>query len=391
MREATRILQKDGPVAATAAIQRALHGSTAQDSSADWSRFLPQAPELRDINPPQASGVEQNFQKLDGIRSRIKAFSGKWADAIAQQAVEDVEIKEAGDLAGKGRFIAGTCTNHAGTRTWKLYIPSGYTGQALPLVVMLHGCTQNPDDFAAGTGMNIVAEDNHCFVLYPAQAKNANASNCWNWFNPRDQRRDSGEASIIADITRQIIREYAIDTRRVYVAGLSAGGAMAAVMGASYPDLYAAIGVHSGVPHGVAHNLPSAFAAMKNRKAKSSAPTTGARKAEPFRHAVPVIIFHGDCDATVDPSNADQVLVQCTSDAVVASKVDSGNAPNGRSYTRTIQSDGQGKVVAEKWIVCGAGHAWSGGSCKGSYTDPEGPDAAREMLRFFYTHERKAE
>ncbi|HJV84249.1 MAG TPA: PHB depolymerase family esterase [Noviherbaspirillum sp.] len=390
MREAARILQKDGPVAATTAIQRALHGSTAQDSTADWTRFLPQAPELHDINSPTATGVETSAGKHDGLRSRIN----KWTAAMTQQAVEDVEIKEAEDLAGKGRFITGNSTNHAGTRTWKLYIPSAYTGQSLPLVVMLHGCTQNPDDFAAGTGMNMVAEDKHCFVLYPGQAKEANASHCWNWFNPVDQRRDSGEASIIADMTRQVIREYAIDTRRVYVAGLSAGGAMAAVMGASYPDLYAAIGVHSGLPHGVAHNLPSAFAAMKNRKAKGPAMKAGAKEAVPFKQSVPVIVFHGDRDTTVNPSNADQVLSQCVSSTTVASKIEGGDGgrieAGGRPYTRTLHTDAEGNVVAEKWIVRGAGHAWSGGSRKGSYTDPEGPDAAREMLRFFYTHERKA-
>jgi poly(hydroxyalkanoate) depolymerase family esterase len=401
MREATQILQSEGPMAATAAIQRALHGANAADTTAaqpdaDWSRFLPKAPELRDINPAHAPDVEPSAQPNDGMHARLRKFSRKWAGAMARQAVEDVEVKEAVDLAGKGRFLSGSCTNHAGTRDYKLYIPSGYTGQALPLVVMLHGCTQHPDDFAAGTGMNAVAEDNNCFVVYPAQTKAANGSNCWNWFDASHQRRDNGEAAIIADITRAIIGEYAIDTNRIYVAGLSAGGAMAAVMGAVYPDLYAAIGIHSGLPYAVAHDMPSAFAAMKNRKIKASERKTGCKPATPFGHTMPVIVFHGDRDATVDASNGDLALAQCVplvdagsrSDASV--KVEKGEVPNGRTYTRTVLHDVQGKAIAEKWVVHGAGHAWCGGSSKGSYTDPKGPDATREMLRFFYTHQRNA-
>ncbi|HYD63521.1 MAG TPA: PHB depolymerase family esterase [Noviherbaspirillum sp.] len=397
MREATQILQSEGPMAATAAIQRALHGAGAADKRAaqpDWTRFLPKAPELHDINPPHTPDVQPVTPPEDDMRARLRKFTSKWKGAMARQAVEDVEIHEAVDLAGKGRYLSGSCTNHAGTRAYKLYIPSGYTGQALPLVVMLHGCTQQPDDFAAGTRMNAAAEDNNCFVVYPAQTKSANGSNCWNWFNASDQRRDKGEPSIIADITRAIIREYKIDTNRIYVTGLSAGGAMAAVMGATYPDLYAAIGIHSGLPYAVAHDMPSAFAAMKNRKSKASGHKTGVKAAAPFGHTMPVIVFHGDRDATVDLSNGEQVLAQCMGPADAGSgkdasvKAEQGKVPNGRTYTRTILHDAQGKAVAEKWIVHGAGHAWSGGSSKGSYTDPQGPDAAREMLRFFYAHGR---
>ncbi|OWW18307.1 alpha/beta hydrolase family esterase [Noviherbaspirillum denitrificans] len=398
MREATQILQREGPMAATAAIQRALHGDNASGNTAgqqDWSRFLPKAPELHDVTTPHAPDDRANVQSGDNLRTRLRKFArGKWPDAMARQEVEDVEVHEAADLAGKGRFLSGTCTNQAGTRAYKLYIPSGYTGQQLPLVVMLHGCTQNPDDFAAGTAMNAVAEDNQCFVVYPAQSQNANGSNCWNWFNAGDYRRDNGEASIIADITRNIISEYKIDTSRIYVAGLSAGGAMATVMAATYPDLYAAIGVHSGLPYAVAHDVPSAFAAMKSRKMKTSARKTGVKEAKPLGHVMPVIMFHGDRDATVDPSNGEQVVAQCVpqldagSSKATSVKVEKDAVPNGRTYTRTLLHDAQGKAIAEKWIVHGAGHAWSGGSSKGSYTDPKGPDATREMLRFFYTHRR---
>ena len=398
MREATRILQSEGPMAATAAIQRALHGASATDTAAaqeDWARFLPKAPELRDINPPHGPQVEPGTPS-DEMRAQLNKFSRGWASAMNRQTVEDVDVKEAVDLAGKGRFLSGSCANHAGTRAYKLYIPSGYTGQALPLVVMLHGCTQHPDDFAAGTAMNAAAEDNNCFVVYPAQTKTANGSNCWNWFNAGDQRRDHGEPAIIADITRAIIREYAIDTSSVYVAGLSAGGAMAAVMGATYPELYAAIGIHSGLPYAVAHDMPSAFAAMKNRKIKASARRAKCKAPTPFGHTMPVIVFHGDRDTTVDPENGGLALAQCVPSVDAAAgtnasiKEERGTVPNGRAYTRTVLHDAQGKAVAEKWIVHGAGHAWSGGSNKGTYTDPQGPDATREMLRFFYTHRRNA-
>lgn len=399
MREATQLLQTEGPMAATAAIQRALHGASQDNGTTaqpDWTAFLPKPAELRDINPPPVREAEPNAQPGADMLARLRDLArGKWKGASARQPIEDIEVDAAPDLAGKGRFVSGTCTNHAGTRAYKLYIPSGYTGEALPLVVMLHGCTQTPNDFAAGTGMNAVAEDHNCFVLYPAQAQTANGSNCWNWFKAGDQRRDHGEPSIIADITREITRTYQIDPSRIYVAGLSAGGAMAAVMGATYPELYAAVGIHSGVPYAVANDMPSAFAAM-NRKTKAGARHASVKAPAPLGQSIPVIVFHGDSDTTVHPCNGDQALTQCMPSDAAASvqdknariKVENGTAPNGRAYTKTIHHDAQGKAIAEKWIVHGAGHAWSGGNSNGSYTDPTGPNASREMLRFFYTHRR---
>ena len=248
---------------------------------------------------------------------------------------------------------------------------------------MLHGCKQNPDDFAAGTGMNQLAEEQRCVIVYPAQAKRANGSNCWNWFRPGDQQRDRGEPSLIADITREVLERYGLDRTRCYIAGLSAGGAMAAIMGANYPDLYAAVGIHSGLPTGAAHNVPSAFAAMK--KASNA---HGAGKSQ-----TPAIVFHGDRDATVHPLNGQQVVNQhapapagLNRAADAASTVRQGRKPQGRAYTVTLRQDANGKTVTEHWVVHGAGHAWAGGSPKGSYTDPSGPDASREMLRFFYEH-----
>lgn len=401
MREATQILKTEGAIAATAAIQHALHGDSAQGSAMpppDWTGFLQKPREQRDINPPHVPDADSHEQVIPEALARLRKFSsGKWADPLARQPFEDVEVKEAVDLAGNGRYLSGSCTNHAGTRAYKLYVPSGYQGEALPLVVMLHGCTQHPDDFAAGTGMNRVAEKNNCFVVYPAQTQVANASNCWNWFDTSHQHRDKGEPSIIADITREVVREFTVDTRRIYVAGLSAGGAMATVMGATYPELYAAVGIHSGVPYAVAHDMPSAFAAMKRRKTNAAMhqATAKTKAPSPFGHTMPVIVFHGDRDSTVHPCNGDQVVAQCvpnfgaTPTQGANIKVEKGAVPNGRTFTKTILLDAQGNAIAEKWSVHGAGHAWSGGSSMGSYTDPQGPDAAHEMLRFFYTHAKQ--
>jgi poly(hydroxyalkanoate) depolymerase family esterase len=266
----------------------------------------------------------------------------------------------------------------------------------LPLIVMLHGCTQTPDDFAAGTRMNILAEEQGFFVAYPAQARSANGSMCWNWFKLADQQHDQGEPSLIAGITRQIGHTYHVDSRRVYVAGLSSGGAMAVIMGMTYPDLYAAIGSQSGLAYAVAQDLPTALAAMRRGAAAPNLQHTG--PAAPGARAIPAIVFHGDRDTTVHPRNADQVVAQWA--ALYASEssaarerkprvsVQPGHAPDGQAYTRAMYHDEQGQVIVERWQIHNAGHAWSGGSRKGSFTDPNGPDATREMLRFFLAHPR---
>ena len=292
-----------------------------------------------------------------------------------------------------GRFVEQSFTGPTGSRTYKLYVPSGYTGQEeVPLIVMLHGCTQNPDDFAAGTSMNELAETNTFLVAYPAQAQNSNMQKCWNWFKASDQQRGQGEPAIIAGITRQIIDDYQVADGRVYVAGMSAGGAMAAIMGATYPDLYAAVGVHSGLAPGAAQDLGSALSAMQGGGASSVHQGASAGGSEA---SVPVIVFHGDRDTTVHPRNAEQLLAYYkTADATPGGRDAAGKpvppvavrkrqVPDGHAYTRATQRDADGRPIMEQWTVHGLGHAWSGGSRAGSYTDVKGPDASAEMVRFF--------
>jgi poly(hydroxyalkanoate) depolymerase family esterase len=324
-----------------------------------------------------------SFGALHDWPYRVKRHPGPGLQGWMQRApVSTADIVPEG-----GKFIEAVYTNAAGSRAYKLYIPSRYQGQALPLIVMLHGGTQTPDDFAAGTRMNLIAEEQTCLVVYPAQPSHANPAKCWNWFRANDQRRGRGEPSLIAGITRQVMHDYSVDPQRVYVGGLSAGAAAAAVMGATYPDLYAAIGVHSGLACGAADDLISAFAAMRQGGSQYSYPSNEAtdilEDRQPF---VPTIVFHGDRDNIVHPRNADHVISCSLRTSKWQRRVDRGRVPDGHAYTRTVHTDANGRAMLEQWCIHGAGHAWSGGSSAGSYTDPRGPDAAREMLRFFRDH-----
>ncbi len=291
---------------------------------------------------------------------------------------------ERANLNGGG-MIAATCANACGSRAYKLFVPSGYAGQPVPLVVMLHGCTQNPDDFAAGTRMNALAERETFLVAYPAQARAANGRHCWNWFEPAHQRRDAGEPSLIASLTRQLMATYAVDPRRVYVAGMSAGGAMAAIMAATYPDLFSAAAVHSGLPYGAAHDMRSAFAAMRAGAAGLRSCGPAAAAAALRGPTIPLIVFHGARDATVSRENAELLAAQwiASSGRQQQAEVSQGLSAAGRAWTRTRYTDAAGCALVEKWIVDRLGHAWSGGSRMGTFADPAGPDASTEMLRFF--------
>jgi poly(hydroxyalkanoate) depolymerase family esterase len=385
VREATRLTRAGQLVEATALLQRMLRGESLAEPSGSTVRDAPARLEPPTIDlkanvveekegrqTTQTSAASGQRRKRDALFDGMREFSGLGLRGPMRRAPPSTT-----DIAPAGtKFITGTFRSALGSRTYKLFVPSRSRGEPLPLVVMLHGCTQSPDDFAAGTRMNFLAEEQNCFVVYPEQPSGANQSKCWNWFRAGDQQRDGGEPSLIAGITRQIMRDYPIDPKRVYVAGLSAGGAAAAIMAATHADLYAAVGIHSGLACGAARDLPSAFAAMRQ----------GGGEIVDGGPSVPTIVFHGDRDATVHPNNGDRIVEQAAKAARAKAKVIDGRVRDGHAYTRTILIDAGGCVVSEHWNVHGAGHAWSGGSPAGSYTDPRGPDATREMLRFFLDH-----
>ncbi len=380
----------------TSTIERALSSAGLQTTSGPMQgvtetirRALASAGMHADAGPRPASGTDAAV--IDVV-----------AREVATPATEALPLSSApvSDAVAPGSFTRHQFHNHAGARSYKLFVPNTISSTPVPLVVMLHGCTQSADDFAAGTQMNRLAQEHGFLVAYPEQAPNANGSKCWNWFKAQDQLRDSGEPSLIAGITREVAEGHAVDSRRIYVAGLSAGAAMAVILGETYPELYAAVGAHSGLPYAAAHDMPSAFAAMSSGQAGmpdgsmlpglTNLPGTGAAARQKATHFVPTIVFHGDQDQTVGRGNAAEIIDQAvgamageTSSAVLAPSTHKGVSPHGRAYSRTVFADETGHPRVESWLLHGAGHAWSGGHASGSFTDATGSDASAEMVRFF--------
>lgn len=305
-------------------------------------------------------------------RERMAAAMPAFADAVGRAGRTSQEPA----LPPGARFETRQYQGPTGSRDYRLFIPAGHDDRPLPLLVMLHGCTQTPEDFAVGTGMNALAQAHGVVVAYPGQPASANASRCWNWFSAGDQARDRGEPALIAGITRAIVAGDGVDPGRVYVAGLSAGGAAAAILGAAYPDLYAAVAVHSGLACGSARDLPSALAAMRQGGAGHDG-----------RAPVPTIVIHGDGDRTVHPANAGHVLDQAGAGAELDVRTERGCSEGGVAWTRTVHVDADGRELLEDWCLHGVGHAWSGGSAEGSHTAPKGPDASAAILRFLLQHQ----
>ncbi len=310
---------------------------------------------------------------------------GEASERPAMQSISDLLSKlgattsqpasSAPDIPVGASFRSDTFSCPAGSRSFRTYIPSSATESARGVVVMLHGCTQTPEDFAAGTGMNRLAEEHRFIVVYPAQSRRNNTQSCWNWFSRGDQRRGAGEPAILAGMVQQVCATHGIAKDRTFVAGLSAGAAMAVILGETYPDVFAAVGVHSGLAYGSAKDVASAFAAM--------AGPTGAPL--PKKSQIPTIVFHGTSDATVHPSNGEAVVrqVQDIGPSQTLETVEQGSH-GGRSYSVLRATTADGEPTLEHWTVSGLGHAWSGGRAEGSYTDSKGPDASAEMVRFFF-------
>jgi poly(hydroxyalkanoate) depolymerase family esterase len=388
------ILTRAGRLAeATALIQRTLGGvSTLDGSNESGVRVMEETPSLQ--GPTIQRGTVASTEPVimshadhpQILTPHVLQLPNILQGSTRREQPPRPEIVSSSSKAG-GKFVDGAYSSTVGTRSYKLYIPRNYTGQAIPLIIMLHGCSQNAIDFAAGTRMNMFSEGKTFLVAYPEQVYSANNSRCWNWFQPSDQQRGTGEPFLIAGITQQIMNSYRVDINRVFVAGMSAGGAMAVIMAVTYPDLYAAVGVHSGLAYRAAHDVRSGLAAMRRGASKS---------VQQLPTVIPLITFHGDRDTTVSPVNADYLLdqwLQSTNPEQARSaqsmKVDRGQVVGGRAYSRSIYHNANGKAIAEKWLVHQAGHAWSGGSSSGSFTDPKGPDASTEMLRFFAEHSRE--
>jgi poly(hydroxyalkanoate) depolymerase family esterase len=301
-----------------------------------------------------------------------------------QHAQRDLEFEAPQGTTQPASFASHAFAFEGQRYRYRLFVPERTDGELLPLVVMLHGCKQDSEDFARGTGMNAVAARERCLVLYPEQLRKANGMGCWNWFETAHQRRGTGEPAMVAALVQATLAAHGGDPARVYVAGLSAGGALAASLGELYPDVFAAVGVHSGLPPGSAHDVQSAFTAMRKGTA---VPTATARAV-----AMPTIIFHGSGDRTVAPANG-TALVQRQLAARAQAPLEHSKRPegsaSGRSATCEQWTDAEGKVLLESWKVAGGPHAWSGGDRGGSFTDPQGPSASEAMLRFFLTHRKE--
>lgn len=362
------------------------------DEATALIRALVQGTSLSDTHPPETGGqlpdgdvIEGSAIRLDthGISPKARSKGlGAALRGIAAGGMPAWQGKRAPlpvDLPEGARFLALKHLGRHGSRDYRLYVPARRPEGRMPLIVMLHGCTQSAEDFAIGTGMNTLAEEFGFLVAWPEQPQGANAQKCWNWFRPEDQGRDRGEPAVLAGVVRDILRDHPADASRVYIAGLSAGGAAAAIMGAAYPEIFAAVGVHSGLPVGGARDVPSAFSAMRSGATGATNPV-----------AVPTIVFHGLADATVHPGNGAAVLKQALATRADLRKINgAGQSKGGRVYRHTRHADDSGLGIAEHWEIEGAGHAWSGGNAGGSHTDPKGPDASREMVRFFLAHRQK--
>lgn len=347
---------------------------------------------MRDVTDTIRRALDPAGASEAGARATQSATVFDVEANVVDSVADTAEATKEASVQAPGKFIKHEFRHSAGVRPYKLYTPTRVVDEP-PLLVMLHGCTQSADDFAVGTRMNRLADEHGFLVVYPEQTAQANSSKCWNWFRPQDQARDAGEPVLIAGIVREVAGRHGVAPRQVFVAGLSAGAAMAVVMGETYPELFAGVGAHSGLPFGSAQDVASAMATMKGGRSGmpglKDLPARPAASNRAAARAVPTIVFHGDRDHTVQQTNATEIVKQARSAHQAAEgggnlteSTQTGEA-RGRRYTRTVHTDASGRRVIESWVLHGAGHAWSGGDARGSYADGAGPDASAEMVRFF--------
>jgi poly(hydroxyalkanoate) depolymerase family esterase len=363
MNEALGLVKKSDLGGATALIRRALSGETAPEGEAGDARTPNHWPSAKVIPLPPRRPLGETLRAL---RARPIMPPG------APQAPEPGPEPDLGE-----RFLKRTYSGPAGPLTYRLYVPADHERRELALVLMLHGCTQNPEDFALGTRMNELAEEFGLIVAYPHQPRRANPQGCWNWFDRRHQNRGSGEPAKLAGLTQALAKEFDVRRERIFAAGLSAGGAMAEILAAAYPDVFDAVGIHSGLPYKSAGDVPSAFAAMKG-----TAPFDPPPLAPSGRHCRK-IIFHGLADETVASVNGERILDEVERSDISLTRSDLDWPIEGGRVSRISLKDIDGRPVAEEWLVEGGGHAWFGGDPRGSFTQTVGLDASRVMVRFF--------
>ncbi len=363
MGEALDLVRKSNLAEATALLRKALSGEEAR------GRSDPEALQL----PPGSTLAPPTGRPLGEVLRALRARSPMLPDTADAPAAPDARL--AHDFGE--RFASRTYRGAAGSLNYRLYVPADHQQRDLALLLMLHGCTQNPEDFALGTQMNDLADEFGLIVAYPHQPRRANASGCWNWFDRRHQNRGSGEPAKLAGLAQTLAREFGVRKERVFAAGLSAGGAMAEVLAATYPDVFDAVGVHSGLSYKSALDVPSAFAAMKGTVVADSAPVAandnGCRK----------IVFHGGADAAVHPANGERILEQAERGPNPLKRSDLDWQTESGRVRHTVLKDPKGRPIVEHWFVEDGGHAWFGGDARGTYTQSVGLDASRVMVRFF--------
>ena len=331
------------------------------------------------------------------MRTRILIFAVLMASisgtesAAAQGAgghAHAAPASPAPSAAMPGSWEWRTYQGEGGARRYRLFVPAGRdAGKPAPLVVMLHGCTQDPDDFARGTRFNQAAAEAGVIVAWPEQTGAHQPQKCWTWYDPAHQGR-GGEAAIIAGIAREVIAAQNADPARVYVVGVSAGAAQAVNAAAAYPELFTAVGAHSGIAYRAAGNVMEGLGRMKTGSPTPDALVQPLKDALGGR-AVPIVVIHGGADAVVAPQNGRQLFEQwAAAHGWTDAKNESITGDGGREIFHTWHQGADGKTLAELLWIEGLGHAWSGGSPDGTFTDPVGPDATRVILGFLLKHTR---